>query len=80
MSRKTSVLQRTYNRLRTEKSKFCRGTRTKAQVKTVANRYVKAAVRAGQTQAEARKKANRVLHGGCSKTSYIAKKKGKKKK
>ena len=70
--KKLSPLQRAYNRMRSSKAKLCQGKSTKAIVKQNAAAYVRAAIKAGQTKAEATKKANRVVNGGCSMSSRVS--------
>ena len=71
-----------YQMLVAAKAAFCRGDKTKAEVKRAAANYVhSAAIKADdQTKGRARaeKIANRVLRGGCKLTSAIAGKKKKK--
>lgn len=57
------------------KKKYCAGAALKSDVKKAETAYVSAAVKNGQTKAEAQKKANRVLKSGCSMTANIAGKK-----
>jgi hypothetical protein len=75
-----SALQRAYNRLRSVKAQYCRGKVPKVAVTNSAASYKKQAVASGQTLAEAKKKANKVLRAGCSMSSYIAKKGTKRRK
>ncbi|MEM6397777.1 MAG: hypothetical protein AAF741_15620 [Bacteroidota bacterium] len=66
-----SPLQKAYSDLRKAKGQFCKGKKSKTDVKAVAKKYVDRAVKAGQTRTEAQKKANRVLSGGCSMSSAV---------
>jgi hypothetical protein len=74
---KQSPVLRSYNQLRSKKKKLCMGKTTKSEVKKAASAYVTKAVKAGQTKAEAQRKANRVLNSGCSMSSAV---RGRKKK
>lgn len=66
MAFKLSPLMRKYNALRRAKTALCAGKKTQTEVKKVMKTYVDAAVKAGQTKAEATKKANAVLKSKCS--------------
>ncbi len=72
-----------YQVLVSAKAAFCRGDKTKAEVKRAAANYVHAAAIKADDQtkgrARAEKIANRVLRGGCKLTSAIAGKRKKKK-
>lgn len=68
-----------YQRLQKAKGLFCKGKKTKAQVKKVADIYIRTAVKKGKTPAEAKKIAGRILKGGCKISSSINKTKRKKK-
>lgn len=75
--RRRSPLQVAYTNLVKAKARYCKGTVAKSAVKAQASNYIKAATNAGQTAAEAKKKADKVLGRGCSMTSSIAGRKRK---
>lgn len=57
---------RKWNALRRMKTKSCQGRATMAQVNEAKKTYVEAAMKKGQTSAEATAKANKVVNGKCS--------------
>lgn len=65
--KKISPLMRKYNAIKKAKSRNCNGKATVAQVKKAANTYITAAVKKGQTRAEATKKANAITKRKCAK-------------
>lgn len=80
-TRPISKLQRAYNKLRSDKKKFCQGKLTKSAVKATASNYVKAKVASAENgtkekvRKEAKRIANRVLGAVCTMSASIGKKK-----
>ena len=54
-----------YRTLRKKKKMHCAGKTTKTELNKAKSAYVTAAVKGGQTKAEATKKANKVVNAGC---------------
>lgn len=75
--RRVSPALSAYRNLVKTKSKLCKGSKTKTDVKTAASRYKAAAVKAGKDVKVVEKTVARVLNSGCSMTSAVA---GKRKK
>lgn len=63
---------RKFNALRRLKGKNCEGKATATQVNAAKSTYVQAAVKKGQTNAEATAKANRVINGKCPVAPKVA--------
>ena len=72
-TKRRSALQSAYAGLTKTKSAFCKGKKTKSDVKKAKAKYISAAVKKGQTRAEATKKANRVMDRGCKMSASIRK-------
>ncbi len=71
-TKRTSPLLNSYRKLQSTKKRYCQGKVTAAAVDKAAKVYITRAEKAGQTKAEATRKANRVKKGGCSMTSSVA--------
>jgi len=63
-----SPLMRKFNALRRMKAKACAGKATATDLTRAKSTYVDAAVKKGQTSADATAKANRVINGKCAMT------------
>ncbi len=72
MASTQSPLMRKYNALRAAKRLNCAGKKTQEDVKKAASAYVTAAVKKGQTKAEAEKKARAVMRAGCKMSSVVS--------
>jgi hypothetical protein len=59
---------RKFNALRRMKTKACAGKATATDLNKAKSTYVDAAVKKGQTKAEANAKAERIINGKCSMT------------
>ncbi|MFM9952398.1 MAG: hypothetical protein ACKV1O_30995 [Saprospiraceae bacterium] len=70
--RRTSPALTAYRTLVKTKSKLCKGSKTKTDVKAAAARYKAAAVKAGKDVKVVEKTVARVLNSGCSMTSAVA--------
>lgn len=65
--RRQTPLQRAYNVLKKEKTKNCNGKASTKDVRAKAKTYIDRAIKAGQTRAEATKKANAITNRKCAK-------------
>jgi hypothetical protein len=63
--KRIAPLMRKYNAIKKKKSQNCDGKATAADVKRVAKIYIDAAIKKGQTRAEATRKANKITNKGC---------------